>query len=187
MRWLILIFAVMLAGCAGNVPLNIRSEPAGNPALQAVSQDAKPYLGRAVRWGGSIISVDNNPNETLLEVLAQELDAFGRPIESDTSPGRFLAEVKGFLDPQIYRKDREVTVYGSVAPSVVRKVGEKPYTYPVVKAAEVYLWADYSPYRDPWRRDPFCDPFFGPGPYYRPWMWPYYDPFWGAYPPYCRW
>ena len=187
MRCLILLVAVLGAGCASNVPVNIRNEPADNPVLPAVAQDARAFVGRAVRWGGMVISVDNKASETVIEVLAQDLDAFGRPIESDRSPGRFLAEVQGFLDPQIYRKDRAVTVYGSIAPSVVRNVGEKPYTYAVVKAAQVYLWADYSPYQDPWYRDPFCDPFYGPGPYYRPGMWPYYDPFWGPFPPYCRW
>lgn len=181
MRWLILFFALLGAGCASNVPVNIRTEPAGNPPLPTVANDAKPFVGHAVRWGGSIISVDNKPNETVLEVLGQELDAFGRPIESDRTQGRFLAEVQGFLDPQIYRKDRVVTVYGNLAPSVVRNIGEKPYTYPVVKASQVYLWAEYAPYRDP-----FCDPFFGPGPYYRPGFGPYYDPYWSAYPPYCR-
>jgi outer membrane lipoprotein len=82
----------------------------------------------------------------------------------DHSDGRFVACSKGFFDPEVYAKGRDLTVTGSLNGTEQHKVGEYNYTFPQVSADQVYLWPERNYY---------------PGGYYG-WG-PYYDPFWGPY------
>jgi outer membrane lipoprotein len=147
--------------------------------LAQVLDPAQRYAGAPpVRWGGRIVRVENKANDTWIEVIAKELDGEGRPIESDQSAGRFLVRVEGFLDPAVYQADREVTVYGVVETKVDRTIGERPYTYPMIRAQRFHLWEEEFPERygyDPWYpRGYFYDPFYYP-------YWPYsrlHGPLW---------
>jgi len=162
------LLAPLLSACQSSVPLEIR-EPAF-PPLSAVEVHAnpKPFAGKPIRWGGTIVAIENKSNDTWIEILNQELDEEGRPQRTDLSFGRFLASAGSFLDPAVYRAERQVTVYGVLEPPVNRTIGERPYTYPMVRAQKLYLWPDY---REHWRNRPYdYDPFYYP--YY-----PYY-PYW---------
>ncbi|MGH8545442.1 MAG: Slp family lipoprotein, partial [Gammaproteobacteria bacterium] len=70
--------------------------------------------------------------------------------------------------PAVYRAGRQVTVYGVLKPPVNRTIGERPYTYPMVRAQKLYLWPDYREYwrNRPYRYDPFYYPYY---PYYPYW------------------
>lgn len=196
----------LMSGCASNVPKSISQPVAGAPTLAAVVADPEVYRGRAVRWGGSIARIENRDNETWLEIVAMRLDAFGEPYREDRSAGRFLARTSGFLDPQIYARDRMVTIAGTLEGAEPGKVGEQSLMLPVVAATDAYLW----PRRLDRRDDYWCRyGYWGPSPYFRyryPGLWgPYYpgigwrhpgyypygfwDPFWGPYygPGGCRW
>lgn len=166
---MVVLVALVLGGCASNVPREISTAPADSPQLQAVLPQVGPYLGRTVRWGGVIVGVENKAEETWVEVSARELDAFGRPRFADRSDGRFIARLGGFFDPSIYRADRELTVYGTLDGSVEGRIGERPYSYPVVRVLSFHLWPEYGP--------PMAVP-------YDPWWGPYYDPFMSPYYPY---
>lgn len=169
-----LLLALLLSGCASQVPLNIREAPADNPPLAQVRAHAADHLGRQVRWGGSIIETGNREDATWLTVLGRPLHKDGEPRSTDDSGGRFIAIVPEFLDPQVYAPDRQVTISGTVLRTEAGKVGEYPYTYPVVQADTWYLW----PERTEW---PYGYPYPG---WYDPW---YYDP---GYPygyPYRHW
>ncbi len=162
---------VLLSACQSSVPLEIR-QPAF-PPLSAVEVQANPklYVGKPIRWGGRIVAIENKSNDTWIEILNQELDEEGRPQRTDQSFGRFLASAGGFLDPAVYRARRQVTVYGVLEPPVNRAIGERPYTYPMVRAQKVFLWPDYG---EQWRNRPYYyDPFYYP--YY-----PYY-PYWNRF------
>lgn len=175
MRWLItLLAALALAGCASNLPKPIREAPAEDIRLQTVRQDPERYIGRPVRWGGTIAGVDNRADETCLEVVGRELQSSGRPVAEDRSEGRFLACVSRFLDPAIYTDGRLVTAAGTVEAVETRPVGDYPYRYPVVQAEALQLWQP-EPERSPYDYDPFYyDPF---------WSWPYYrHPWFGPAP-----
>ena len=175
---LISLCLILLSGCQSRVPLEIREPLPGSPSVSAVQHDIKPYAGISVRWGGVIVSVENRPNETWIEIVSKKLDHNGQPVNSDVSLGRFLARIEGFLDPAIYKAEREVTVYGVVESLVTRKIGESSYVYPVVKAKRVYLWPEYHPYADryyPWPGY-YYPYYFTPYPYY-----PYYYRF-GYFP-----
>ncbi|HEY2395582.1 MAG TPA: Slp family lipoprotein [Rudaea sp.] len=162
MRHLSLAFALsILAGCA-TVPQPIAGDnfSAVTPQ-QAVSQNGG---GQRVRWGGEIIRVEPRADATCFEVLSRELYADARPSNHhDRSDGRFIACSKGFYDPAVYTKGRDLTVTGSLNGIKQHKVGEYNYTFPQVAADQVYLWPERVQ----------MDGYYGPNPYY--------DPFWGPY------
>ncbi len=182
MRWFLPLAATLvLAGCASNLPKPIRQAPEPDLALSQVLEAPERYVGRRVRWGGTIAGIDNRSEQTCLEVVARELQSSGRPLVQDRSAGRFLACTEQFLDPMIYSEGRLVTAAGTVGGAETRPVGQFPYRYPVVRAEHLHLW---QPEPEPryYEPDPFWyDPFW-PWPYYRyPWYGP---PGWYGYPRY---
>lgn len=164
------IAALLLGGCASVVPESIRSA-AGNVQIAQVREQPQQFRNAVVRWGGKIVSTRNERDVTVLEIVGRKLDSDGRPLDEDRSLGRFLAKVQGFLDPAIYKAERELTVYGHVEDVVERSVGDYRYNYPLVQAEQIYLWKPRLPaprylYRDPF----FYDPWY-------PWGMPYYRRF----------
>ena len=173
-RFSILLLALLLGACASQVPLNIRNAPADSPSLAQVRENTADFAGRPVRWGGTIIETANREHATWLTVLGRPLHKSGDPKFTDDSAGRFIAIVPEFLDPQVYAPERQVTVSGTVLRTEAGKVGDYPYTYPVVQADTWYLWPEqnYQPYGypypgwyDPW----FYDPWYPYGYPHRYW------------------
>jgi outer membrane lipoprotein len=166
------VAVVVLGGCASVVPEAIRAAAPGNVQIAQVRAQPQQYRDAVVRWGGDIVSTRNERDHTVLEIVGRELDDEGRPRKEDRSFGRFLARVNGFLDPAIYKADREVTVRGRVEGVTEQSIGEFRYTYPLVRVDEIYLWKPLPPAqpRYPYYHDPFFyDPWY-------PWGWPYYRP-----------
>jgi outer membrane lipoprotein len=160
----------ILAGCASQIPKEIRVPPEGNPSVAQVRADAKKYIGAPVRWGGMIANVQNAKSHTLIEVVSRPLDSDGRPKGDSQTEGRFIARFKGFVDPSVYPKDRDLTVAGTIEGEIVRPIGEFPYNFPVVDVQYSYLWAPLPTYRysypPPWYYDPWYPyGFYGPWPY----------------------
>ena len=167
----LLLVSALLSGCASTgAPEAIRQAPAGQPGVSEVQQEPERFVGTTVRWGGTIIKVENRPDTTLIEVLARPLSSKGRPDADAGGEGRFVARFEGFLDPEEYARDRLLTVTGKIAGIRERPVGEYRYRYPLVIPDSFYLWpveqpASYYPYY--------------PGPFYDPWYpfgyrYPYY-------------
>lgn len=175
-RLLMLIACGFLTACQSSIPIEIR-EPVPDAVTMEQARDPNQHAqGKPVRWGGKIIKVENKADESWIEIVAKELEDSGRPSDEDASQGRFLARAAGFIDPAIYKADREITVYGVLEPSVERKIGERPYTYPVIRVARYYLWEEYAPsryYYDPWYPNYFYDRFYYPWGYRR-----FYRPYW---------
>jgi len=176
MRLSFLLSAVLLvAGCESTVPTMIRTPPANPVSIAQVQQAPKDYVGRRVRWGGTILSVDNLEHSTRVIVLARPLDADGEPRPDADPQGRFMAEIAGFVDPAELPAERRLTVVGSVTGVRVQDVGEYPYHYPVVAATSRWLWPKEEP-PAPYYPDPFFSPWYGwygYGPWYGPGYWPY--------------
>jgi outer membrane lipoprotein len=93
-----------------------------------------------VRWGGIIAKVENQNNQSVIEIVAKPLNASARPEDVDASGGRFLAIIPDFIDPVVYEKGREITVVGQLSDMIEGKVGEMNYLYPVVRVTGHYLW-----------------------------------------------
>jgi outer membrane lipoprotein len=174
MRNWIVMFAVLAVSACTTVPEQIqgsytnispaRVEPAG--------------FGSAVRWGGTIIDAKIDENSSCFEVLSRDLDKYLRPKLEDRTAGRFIACRKGFFDPEVFARGREVTLTGRIRNIEVRQVDEFNYRYPVVDVDDLVLWEIREevlvidhPY------DPFYYPYYWGSPY-----WGYY-PYHRGYPP----
>ena len=96
--------------------------------------------GQVLTWGGSIVSIKNLKDRTLLEVMAYPLASDGKPRTDLQSQGRFLADYPGFLEPTEYQPGRLVTVTGPMLGYKDGKVGDADYRYPALQANEMKLW-----------------------------------------------
>lgn len=92
--------AFLLAACS--------STPEPDPALQAQPTPAQLALaarngdanaGRFLVWGGSVLKVSNKRDRTLIEILSHPLGRDRKPILQSPASGRFLLEMKGFVEP----------------------------------------------------------------------------------------
>jgi outer membrane lipoprotein len=166
---------LLLAGCATT------PRPAAEGPLASITpaEGRTPEAaGAKVRWGGEILEVRPGKAETCFEVLARELSASGRPRETDSSQGRFIACAPGFYDPAVYSRGRELTFTGTVMAPEQGKIGEHAYVFPRLAVDQLYLWPkrEYLQprYYDPWFG--WYDPLY-PHPFYR-YRWPYRYPWW---------
>ncbi len=165
-----LLLATLLLSACSSVPEKISSPAAVPVSISQAATNPDKLRGTAVRWGGTITRVENQQQKTRVEVVARELFDDGEPKKSDQSLGRFMAEIKGFLDPAIYAVGRNFTVVGPLAGTLQGKLGEMNYTYPLVKADSYYLWPlppEPCETCAPW----YYDPWYPLGPYRR---YPYY-------------
>jgi outer membrane lipoprotein len=164
-RWGLILLGASVLGACSVVPKELRQAPPDNPVLAEVRVDADRYIGRQVRWGGMIIAVDNEQVETRIEIVARDLLRSGRPLETDHSTGRFIAEFPGFLDPAVYAEGRDITISGVVTGIEPGKIGEHDYTWPVIRVHHHFLWPPRADLRRdyPARYYYFYDPWY---PYY---------------------
>ncbi len=158
---IILTLGLFLTGCA-TIPSAVRETPPGDLQLGEVRDNVNTHRDTLVRWGGTILGVENKDNETWITVSELKLDGSGRPKSNSPSAGRFLIRESGFHDPAIYAKGREITAVGVLADEVKSSDGNQPYSLPVIEASEHKLWEPYrrySYYRNSYR--------YGYYPYYR--------------------
>ena len=88
---------------------------------------------------------------------------------TDKPEERHLVVVNRFLEPAFYRSGRDITVAGEVVGSVLPRLGEIGYRYPVIAALKIYLWKKpFSPQGNPYPY-PFGYPY-----YRRRWLYPGY-------------
>ncbi len=174
---LLLLPYLLLSGCAG-LPPAIGNAPAINIPYNQLSHDVNNYKDAPVRWGGVIIDVENEEYASLMQVLYYPLDFSGRPQLHKAGEGRFVVKTTEFLDPEVYTKDREITVAGVISGDIERTVGKRIIQVPLLSATAIHLWPTYPNYYD--------NRSYGPYPYFG---YPGYYPFFrgGFYGPYYRW
>lgn len=129
--------------------------------LQKAPEEQK---GKTVVFGGIVVGLVNKKEGSLLEVYQTAMDQQGKPVNLDSSAGRFLALYQGLLESEIYRKGRKVTLAGIVQGERVMKLGEIDYRYPYILIKEIHLWREEKPARNepyPWGSwDPWCYPWY---------------------------
>jgi outer membrane lipoprotein len=161
-----------LAACAP-ISQDIRRQADASAPFSEIQKNPDKHRGEMVIWGGVIIETTNLKESTAIKVLQTALDIQQRPTDLDSSQGRFIIRVDRFLDPDIFKKGRQITVGGEITGSETQPIGEIQYTYPVVQAKELKLWeqpVSYPPYYyDPW--------YWGPPYPWRPWG-PWGRPYW---------
>ena len=158
------IFASLLISACTTVPEQLEGD---YPSVKPM--DTGPgMLETRVRWGGVILETRPEEGHTCFEILSRQLETSMRPRNADQTNGRFVACKPGFYDPEVFKKEREVTLTGKIIHIDKRKVGEYDYQFPVVDIEFMTLW--------PVRRDPAYY-YHGPySPYY--WHYPYYGVYW---------
>ncbi len=137
---LIALALIALAGCAGVISKPVAQQANPEAELSAVLKTPDAFLGEMVLWSGRIISTKPLEEGTLIEVLQISSDRNRRPPQSDKTEGRFLALNPGFLDPLVYKADREITLAGRIREMRTQPLGEIQYSYPLVDVVELHIW-----------------------------------------------
>ena len=140
LRTLVLMGALLMAGCAAGISPGARSQITYGGPFQAVQAYPDGYVGKVVMWGGKIIETRILNGGTEIIVLQTELTSTGTPPEDAVSQGRFIIRSPSFLDPAIYGAGTWITVVGNITGSETRLIGEMPYRYPVVGIVELKQW-----------------------------------------------
>ena len=169
----VLITSLVGSGCAATIPNAVLEKVNRNITFEALKENPMAYEGQMVFLAGVIVKTTNTPTGATLEIYQTEMDWEDRPIHTDISKGRFLAEYGDFLDPEIYSKQRQVTIAGKVLGVKFIKLGEMDYPYPVILAEAIHLWKKTKPL-------PYdLNPWYPMGARWAPWgMWgPWYGPY----------
>lgn len=172
----IVFFFAFLAGCA-TTPVVMQEGALPPTPLSSLIANADSYKGRTVVLGGYVLEVENQENQTRILAVGVQIDSRQRPESKDLSEGRLVVICDGFIDPEVYRKDRAVTVYGEILGGGTGDA-EIPYPYLRIKMRDMYLWPESELFET--GRSPEYFPFY-PYPWY--WRYPYWDYpyYWGSY------
>ena len=158
---------LVLAACS-HLPANIEDPPAVDISYQQVIQNPQNYQNTLVRWGGTIIDVENQQTQSLIQVLVYPLNSYGRPYIDQAAVGRFIIKSSEFFDPAVYTKNSAITVAGIVHGDLEKAVGQKVLKLPVIIKQTLYIWPAYDP----------NSRFYDYGGYYG---FGGYGPYWGGY------
>lgn len=181
-----IITLVLFSASCSVISSRLREQALPDRPLPELLQNAEQYRGRTVILGGYIIETLNKPDQTLIKVLQTPLSFGDEPGEKDDSQGRFIVVHEGFLDPEVYKKDRIITVAGTIMGLESEDIGMCPYACLKIKSLQIHLWREYDyryPYYSPYYYD---DPYYYypsrryyPYPYRRddPYFWPPYYPY----------
>jgi outer membrane lipoprotein len=174
---LLLLISSSLTACAPALSKQFREKAVPPVSFDELLRDPNTHGGSNVILGGYILEVKNMSDGSRVIILQAPLDFQNRPHSRDKSKGRFLALTNKFIDPEIYKKDRKLTVGGRVAGVSAQPLGDRIYRYPVIEIEELYLWAEEK--RRDWPYDPYNDP------YWDHWGFPWY-PYHRSIRPYHR-
>ena len=128
------------AGCAPPFSRQALDQVDRNITFGELQRDPDQYKGKCVMLAGVIIDTKNTKEGTFIEVLQKPMERRGRPLETDTSEGRFMISSSQFLDAAVFHAWKRITVIGEVAGQKIQPLGELQYRYPVVTARELHLW-----------------------------------------------
>ena len=169
----LLVAVVFVFGCIHVISKEVREKVTSEITFAALKKNPQAYREKVVLLGGVIVKTVNKKDGTLLEVYQTKIDQRGKPMQLDVSEGRFLALFKGFLDSEIYKKGRKVTIVGVIQGEEMIRIGEIDYQCPSLLIKDLHLWKkeqplSYEPY--PW------------GPWYPLWYpWQPWNPYHSEY------
>jgi outer membrane lipoprotein len=181
MKKCLLIACLLLSACS-NLPPAIEDPPAFDLSYQEALINISRYKNAPVRWGGTIVEVENEPSFSAIQVLLYPLGSFGRPDTDEPHQGRFVLKSTEFLDPAVYTKDTAITVAGTLEGDTERTIGKKVLRLPLVAAKQIHLWQeiDYYPYYGGYGGYGYGSGFYPYGGFYgnNPYYWGggYYQP-----------
>lgn len=138
---IVVFFAIfMTAGCAPPFPKETLDKVNRSVSFQELKRDPEQFKGVWVMLGGMIVAAKNANDGTLIEILQKPLDKNGRPLETDTTEGRFLVQSTAFLDSAVYHQGRLITVIAEVIGRKELPLDEIIYPYPLLIMQDLHLW-----------------------------------------------
>ncbi|MGR9072058.1 MAG: Slp family lipoprotein [Gammaproteobacteria bacterium] len=175
---LLLSISLLLTACS-NAPKSSHFTPEEEIRIDQVRGNVASFLGKQVRWGGTIIEVQNEQEFTRIQLMYYPPGRDGRPDKEQPNLGRFVVHTAEFLDPAVYAVGKPLNVLGRVGGEIDYRVGNKLLKLPLIQVDELYLWPPEVKYRS---RDFYnCYPYdcgYYPFRYYRGWY-PYrYNYYW---------
>jgi len=168
---LLAILITVFTGSCSVISHQIKTESIPSIDFKILVQEPDNYLGKTIILGGYILETKNLTDRTIIRVLQAPMGVREEPKSRDHSEGRFMISQKEFLDPEIYSKDRKVTVAGIIVGTVVEKINDFPQPYLKIQSREIYLWPEDQQYYS----TPYYEPWFYPHPYY--WYRYYHHPY----------
>jgi outer membrane lipoprotein len=168
------IMAALLATACSVMPAAVEEQALPDLPFPALIADAAANLDRTVILGAYVLEVTNDADRTRMVAIQAPLGLGREPKSKDLSQGRLILEYQGFLDPEVYAKDRKITVAGRLLASSATEKNPNPFPFLRLQVLELHLW----PVEKPLQPDPYWD-YWG-YPYAYPWGW-------GPYYPYRRW
>ncbi len=146
--------AFVLCGCAV-ISSDVTDEALPVPDFVELTRQAERYRGETVVLGGYVLSVENLEDHTRIIALEAPLGTGQRPKSKDLSRGRLHLLYDGFLDPEVYTRDRQITVGGRILEPIAQE--PPPYPYLRIQVSELHLWPIEKPVpADPYWDDPWC-------------------------------
>lgn len=133
------VWLLGLAACASGPRYDTAQVDTRLSAAQLAAAPAA-HAGARVIWGGVIITTRNQAGYTEMEVLSYPLNSSQRPDTTLGEQGRFLVRHNRYLEAVDYAPGRQLTVKGTFEKVLEGKVGEAPYSFPVIQSDDVYLW-----------------------------------------------
>ena len=170
LQWIgCLAVIIWLAGCAV-MSRELQDNALPDLPFPELIDGVEQYQGQTVIVGGYIVSVENRKDLSRIVAVQTSLGIGQEPESKDLSKGRLILVYKGFLDPEVYTKDRRITVGGRILDSSAH---DPKASFPYLKIAveEIHLWAVRKPVPAyPYWDDDFWYPYPW-GTWYRPYWW----------------
>lgn len=140
MKRVLFFLAILLSGCSNLSPA-IQMLPAGNLQLNQVKVNGvERFMGEQIRWGGRIISVNNENGFSTLEIKHYPLMRNGFPLSNLPSQGKFIVQSHQAFDPDMYLEGLLITFSGSIHSEVMREVKRKDEYLPIIDIVDMKLW-----------------------------------------------
>ena len=135
----VFIFFIFLAfvGCTHPISKNLRASLDSSVSVSGLFESPDSYIGKRVMMGGNIVQTHNSPEQSDIEVVQKSIDSYGNLSAGDTTLGRFIFRRKGYLEPEIYTKGRDVIGAGVIVGSQSGKIGDRNYLFPVIEPEEL--------------------------------------------------
>ncbi len=175
MKIYLLSASFILTACS-SLPPAITDPPAVDISYSQVIANPGNYKNAPIRWGGTIVEVENEPSFSAIQILSFPLGSEGYPNTSGANQGRFVIKSPEFLDPAVYTKNSAITVAGIVEGDTERTIGKKTLRLPLVTAKQIHIWQEqnYSRFQSGFSGFgyggsmgyPYGGGYYGYGPFY---------------------
>jgi outer membrane lipoprotein len=130
----------MTAGCAPPFPKETLDKVNRNVSFLELRKEPEKFKGTWVMLGGMIIASKYSKEGTLIEILQRPLETDGRPLQTDSTEGRFLVQSDTFLDSAVYHEGRLITVVAEVIGRKELPLDDVMYPYPFLMMKDLHLW-----------------------------------------------